>query len=207
MPDFDYIRRELLRNGVNKKLLWTEYLEICCQSGAAPLTCSQFCYYIQQDKQRRQATIHIARKPGEQIEVDWAGDPAYIIDPDTGEVTKAYIFDGILSYSQYPYVEAYISEQQALWITAHIHMFEYFGGVSEILVPDNCKTAVIRNGDWNNPQINTVYRELAEHYNCAIVPRESGFQRTSPTPRVRWALSTLGSLQSFGMSGSSLWQS
>ena len=24
MPDFDYIRRELQRNGVNKKLLWTE---------------------------------------------------------------------------------------------------------------------------------------------------------------------------------------
>ena len=26
MPDFDYIRKELLKNGVNKKLLWTEYL-------------------------------------------------------------------------------------------------------------------------------------------------------------------------------------
>ena len=23
MPDFDYIRKELMRNGVNKKLLWT----------------------------------------------------------------------------------------------------------------------------------------------------------------------------------------
>ena len=27
MPDFNYIQKELLRNGVNKKLLWTEYLE------------------------------------------------------------------------------------------------------------------------------------------------------------------------------------
>lgn len=32
MPDFDYIRKEPLRNGVNKKLLWTEYLEECRQS-------------------------------------------------------------------------------------------------------------------------------------------------------------------------------
>jgi hypothetical protein len=24
MPDYEYIRKELLRNGVNKKLLWTE---------------------------------------------------------------------------------------------------------------------------------------------------------------------------------------
>ena len=170
MPDFDYIRKELLRNGVNKKLLWTEYLETCRQSGGEPLMYSQFCYYIQQDEQRRRATMHISRKPGEQIEVDWAGDPAYIVDPDTGEATEAHIFVGVLSYSQYPYVEAFISEQQVPWITAHIHMFEYFGGVSKILVPDNCKTAVIRNGDWNDPQVNAVYHEMAEHYNCAIVP-------------------------------------
>lgn len=29
MPDYDYIRKELLRNGVSKKLLWTEYMEEC----------------------------------------------------------------------------------------------------------------------------------------------------------------------------------
>ena len=33
MPDFDYIRKELMRNGVNKKLLWTEYLEECRLAG------------------------------------------------------------------------------------------------------------------------------------------------------------------------------
>ena len=27
MPDYAYIRKELLRNGVTKKLLWTEYIE------------------------------------------------------------------------------------------------------------------------------------------------------------------------------------
>ena len=88
MPDFAYIRRELQRNGVNKKLLWTEYLEECRLSGETPLMYSQFCYYIQQDEQKRRATMHIDRKPGEQVEVDWAGDPAYITDPDTGEETE-----------------------------------------------------------------------------------------------------------------------
>ena len=29
MPDFYYIRKELLHNGVTRKLLWTEYLEGC----------------------------------------------------------------------------------------------------------------------------------------------------------------------------------
>ena len=42
MPDFNYIQKELLRNGANKKLLWTEYLEECRQSGDEPLMYSQF---------------------------------------------------------------------------------------------------------------------------------------------------------------------
>ena len=37
MPDYDYIRKELLRNGVSKKLLWTEYMEDCRANGDEPL--------------------------------------------------------------------------------------------------------------------------------------------------------------------------
>ena len=68
--------------------------------------------------------MHISRKPAEQVEVDWAGDTAELIDPYTSEIVEAYIFVGVMTYSQY----------------------EYFGGVAKILVPDNCKTAVIHNG-------------------------------------------------------------
>ena len=89
MPDYDYIRKELLRNGVSKKLLWTEYMEECRANGDDPLMYSQFCYHIQQDEQKHRATMHINRKPDEQDEVDRAGDPAMIIDPDTGEIIKA----------------------------------------------------------------------------------------------------------------------
>lgn len=170
MPDFNYIHKELLRNGVTKKLLWTEYMEECRLNNEEPLMYSQFCYYIQQDEQKRHATMHINRKPGEQVEVDWAGDPALIIDPDTGVLTKAYIFVGVMSYSLYAYAEAFINEKQQAWITAHVHMYEYFGGIPRILVPDNCKTAVIHNSGWYNQQVNTVYHEMAEHYGTAIIP-------------------------------------
>lgn len=79
MPDYDYIRIELLRNGVTKKLLWIEHCEECRQADEEPLMYSQFCEYIRRDEQKRRATMHIPRKPGEQIEVDWTGDPAHII--------------------------------------------------------------------------------------------------------------------------------
>ena len=171
LPDYDYIRKELLRNGVNKKLLWVEYCEECQMNGDEPLMYSQFCYHIQMNEEKRRATMHIPRKPGEQIEVDWAGDPAHIIDPDTGEITEAFLFVGVLTYSQYAFVEAFINEKTKAWITAHVHMYEYFGGVTPILVPDNCTTAVNhQQSDWYTPVLNRTYHEMAEHYNTAIVP-------------------------------------
>ncbi len=114
--------------------------------------------------------MHINRKPGEQVEVDWAGDPATIIDPDTGEILKAYIFVGVMTYSQYAYVEAFLDMKQKSWINAHVHMYEFFGGVARILVPDNCKTAVVHNGGWKDQQINETYQEMAEYYGTAIIP-------------------------------------
>lgn len=131
MPDYDYIHKELLRNGVSKKLLWTEYMEDCRANGGDPLMYSQFCYHIQPDEQKRRATMHINRKPGEQVEVDWAGDPATIIDPDTGEILKAYIFVGVMTYSQYAYVEAFLDMKQKSWITAHVHMYEFLAVLLE----------------------------------------------------------------------------
>ena len=67
-------------------------------------------------------------------------------------------------------MEAFINEKQKAWITAHVHMFEYFGGVTRILVPDNCSTAVVHNNDWYTQQINVVYHEMAEHYGIAVIP-------------------------------------
>jgi len=171
MPDFDYIRKELLRNGVNKKLLWVEYCEECRMNNDEPLMYSQFCYYIQKNEEKRRATMHIPRKPGEQIEVDWAGDPAHIIDPDTGEITDAWLFVGVLTYSQYAFVMAFINERTDNWIKAHTKMFEFFGGVTPILTPDNCTTAVNHSkSDWYTTELNTTYHEMAEHYNLAIIP-------------------------------------
>ena len=207
MPDFDYIRKELLRSGVNKKLLWTEYLEECRLTGDEPLMYSQFCYHIQQNEQKRNATMCIPRKPGEQIEVDWAGSPAQIIDPDTGEIIDASLFVGVLSYSQYAYVEAFINEQQKAWITAHVHMLEFFGGVPKIIVPDNTATAVNRKQrDRYTPSLNTTYQKWAEHYNTAIIPARVYRPKDKPNAEgserhiSTWIVAALRNKQFFSLS-------
>ncbi|MGI6469076.1 MAG: IS21 family transposase [Syntrophomonadaceae bacterium] len=168
-PDVEYIHKELMRSGVTLKLLWYEYCEECRQNNEIPLMYSQFCYHYQKYSEKKRASMHIPRKPGEQIEVDWAGKTAALVERDTGEIIPAYVFVGVLSYSQYAYVEAFLSMNLESWITAHVNMYRYFGGSSRILVPDNLKTGV-QKPDWYDPVINKTYHEMAEHYQTAIIP-------------------------------------
>lgn len=168
-PDYEYIDREMLRNGVTLKLLWNEYCEDCRRCKELPLMYSQFCFHYQKHAEKKRATMHIPRKPGEQLEVDWAGDPAYIVDRDTGEMLPCYIFVGVLNFSMYAYVEAFLSMDMEAWITAHVNMYRFFGGVTRMLIPDNLKTGV-ECSDWYTPKINKTYHEMAEHYNTAVIP-------------------------------------
>jgi hypothetical protein len=55
------------------------------------------------------------------------------------------------------------------WLLCHVHAFNYFGGVTRLLIPDNCKTATISNNRYEMI-LNRSYQELAEHYGTAIVP-------------------------------------
>jgi transposase len=168
-PDCDYIDKEMMRNGVTLKLLWNEYCEECRQNNDIPLMYSQFCYHYQKHTEKKRATMHIPRKPGEQIEVDWAGKPAHIVDSDTGKMISCHIFVGVLNYSLYAYVEAFLKMNLESWITAHIHMYQYFGGSTKMLIPDNLKTGVEKT-DWYTPQINATYHEMAEYYDTAVLP-------------------------------------
>ncbi|MFB5270013.1 transposase [Paenibacillus enshidis] len=81
-PDYEYIHKEMAKSGVTLSLLWNEYCEQCRLSQEVPLMYSQFCHYYQQYTLKSNATMRIQRKPGEQIEVDWAGQTASTIDRD-----------------------------------------------------------------------------------------------------------------------------
>lgn len=179
-PDYEYIDKEMMRNGVTLKLLWNEYCEECRQANEIPLMYSQFCFHYQKHREKKRATMHIPRKPGEQIEVDWAGDKAKVIDPATGEIIPCYLFIGVLNYSLYAYAEAFFSMDMESWITAHVHMYEYFGGSTRMLIPDNLRTGV-DHSDWYTPKINKTYHEMAEHYDTAVIPARVRAPKDKPS--------------------------
>lgn len=167
-PDYEYIHRELQRPHVNLRLLWTEYKEKT-PNGVEYV---QFCRLYNAWAAKTKAVMHIERKPGDEMFVDWAGSKMEVIDRETGEIIPAHIFVSALGKSGYPYVEAFDSENLENWITAHVHAFEYYGGVPRQLVPDNLKTGVKKACNYD-PVINKTYLEMAEHYGCAIVPARS----------------------------------
>ena len=178
-PDCEHIHREMAKSGVTLSLLWNEYCEECRERQEIPLMYSQFCYHYQQYATTTKATMHVYRKPGEQLEVDWAGQTTPIVDSETGEIINAYVFVGVLSSSQYAYVEAFLSQNQDCWIAAHCNMYKFFGGVTRILVPDNLKTGV-EKANWYSPEINKTYQEMAEHYGTAVIPARVRKPRDKP---------------------------
>lgn len=169
LPDYEYIHKEMAKSGVTLSLLWNEYCENCRLSNEIPFMYTQFCKLYRNFASLTKATMHIDRKPGEQLEVDWAGQNIPIIDRNTGEFIIAYVFVAALSSSQYAYVEAFLSQNQECWVTAHINAYKFFGGVTRILIPDNLKTGVERTS-WYTPTINKTYHEMAEHYGTAVIP-------------------------------------
>ncbi len=137
--------------------------------GAVPYQSTQFNKYYNDYLNRVNATMHLNHKPGEIMQVDWAGDTAAVVDTDTGEIIPAYVFVATLPCSAYSYVEAFLSMDQEAWITAHVNALNYFGGVPRIIQCDNLKTGVEKHGK-HEIVLNRAYQELAEHYATAVVP-------------------------------------
>ena len=169
LPDFNKVHKELAKPNVTLTLLHNEYETECRISGKIPYAYRSFCDYYNAFARKYKATMRIRRKPGEIMEVDWAGSTAYVVDRDTGEKIKAYVFVAALPCSQLAYAEAFLTMKSVSWIAAHNHAFEYYGGSTDIIVPDNLKTGVKRN-EGIDVILNESYRELGEHYGSIILP-------------------------------------
>ena len=167
--DYAYIHRELAKTGVTLTLLWEEYCRPCHESGRTPYMSTQFGDKYRKWARITKATMRITHKPGDAMEVDWAGDTIPVFDPVTGEADGVYLFVAVLPCSCYVYAEACNNMASENWLLCHVHAYNYFGGVARLLIPDNCKTSTISNTRYDTV-LNKSYQELAEHYNTAIVP-------------------------------------
>ena len=119
--------------------------------------------------QYREATITAREfEPGERVEVDYAGDPIEWYEIKTGEIHKAYVFVSGLGFSQLLFAWAAEDMKSRNWLGCHRRMFEYYGGVSHVTVPDCLKNGVVKCHLYD-PNLNEDYAYLAAHFSTAIV--------------------------------------
>jgi len=110
----------------------------------------------------------VERKPGEEAQVDF-GYAGRMIDPETGQLRKAWAFVMILSWSRHVYVEFVWDQKVETWLRCHRNAFEFFGGIPARIVLDNLKAAIVK-AIWDDPQVQATYQECAVHYGFLLSP-------------------------------------
>jgi transposase len=164
-PNWEDIHRELRRKGVTLMLLWQEYKE------AHPdgYQYSQFCRLYRHWTGSIDPTMRQAHRAAEKMFVDYAGMTMGVYDQSSQEMREAQIFIAVLGASNYTYAQATWTQSLPDWIEAHCRAFEFFNGVTEVVVPDNTKTGV-KDPCFYEPDINLTYLDMAQHYNTVIIP-------------------------------------
>ena len=165
-PDCASIHQELKRKGVTRQLLWEEYKQA---HGNAGYQLSQYCGYYRDWLTKQKRSMRHVHQAGEKLFVDYSGATMPVVNPDTGEIRSAEIFVATLGASNYTFAMASWSQRKADWIDAHVKAFEFFGGVPEIVVPDQLRSAVSKPCRYE-PVINASYQHMASHYKTAIIP-------------------------------------
>ena len=169
VPDWATVHHELKRKGVTLQLLWAEYR---AQDHETPTRCyqyTQFCRYYHAWAGTLEPVLRQVHVAGERLFVDYAGPTMPVIARETGELTEAQIFVGALGASHLLYTEATWTQTLPDWISAHVQMLEYLGGVPALIVPDNLKSAV-RQPCYYEPSLHPTYQDFATHYGTAILP-------------------------------------
>ena len=167
-PNWEYIEKELKRAGVTLQLLWMEYKEAHPEG----YQYSRFCEIYESWCKKNEVYTPMPDKAGEELFVDYSGDKMPFICPETSVVMQAEIFVATLGASERIYVEASRCQQLPFWVESNCNAFEYNAGSTEMVIPDNLKSAVT-TPDRYEASINLTYEEMGNHYNTFIVPARS----------------------------------
>jgi transposase len=164
-PAWASVHNELRRKGVTLELLWQEYKA----EQTDGFQYSAFCDHYRRWRQHLSLSMRQTHTPGERLFIDYAGQTIGVTDGNTGEIREAQVFVAVLGASNYTYIEATWSQQLPDWIGSHVRALDFFGGCTELWVPDNLRSGVSKASRYE-PDINPTYHDLAEHYGVAVLP-------------------------------------
>ena len=200
-PDYADIYMALKQKILTKQTLWQEYKD---KHGAQAYSYSEFCRRYKRWLKTQNPSLRQRYVAGEKCFVDYAGPTVPIINAQTGEIRKAYIFIGVLGASNYTYAEATLSRQIPDWLGSHTRMLNFFGGVPTLVIPDNEKAGV-NKACYYDPELNPNYAAWAAHYSTTVLPtrpakpQDKAKVETAVQIVERWILARIRDLQFFSL--------
>ncbi len=199
--DFAIVHQELSKyKHTTLQLLWEEYKE----QGKKVYSYSHFALLYRQWLAKIPNYMRQCHKAGDKVFVDYSGTKVKIIDTDTGEFRDAEIFVGVLGASKYFYLEATWSQSLSDWNMSHVRMFEHFGGVPQLVIPDNLKSGVKKSHRYD-PDITPAYYQMLAHYKTAAMParvytpKDKAYAENGVLIIERWILARLRKETIYGL--------
>jgi len=165
VPDFAILHELLQPKGMTLQLWWEDYRR---EDPHNTLSYSHLAAQLSRYRAALPSVMRQHHKPGERLFVDYSGLRPHYIDVVTRQKVHVELFVGVLGASSLMFAMCTPSQKVPDFIRAHVAMFDYFGGVPDILVPDNLKSAVTLA--TRTPTIQRTYADLARHYGVAVLP-------------------------------------
>jgi transposase len=163
-PFVPYLERRIEEGVLNCNKLWDELHKQGYEGGKSLIKSFVQPY---REARRQEATMRFETSPGEQAQVDW-GHFGFIAH--SGHRWRLYAFVMTLGWSRVFYLEFTVSADTAWWLRCHVHAFRYFGGVPQVVLHDNLKTAVLERDADGAIHWNPRYLDFADYYGFAPRP-------------------------------------
>ena len=152
-PDWARIHEDLQKHkNLTLQLVWQEERE----NNPDGYGYSRFCDLYRRWLKKLDLVLRQDHRAGEKMFLDYAGATIPVHDPATGAVQQAAVFVAVLGASSYTFAEATSGQDLRNWIGSQMRAFEFFGGVTEGLVPDNLKSGV-KHPSYYEPDLSPTY--------------------------------------------------
>lgn len=170
-PDFATVYQELKQKGVTRHILWEEYK--AAASSEKCFSYAEFCRRYRIFLKILKPSMRQIHHAGDKCFIDYCGPRIKIYGKNDKEIAKAYIFVATLGASNYTFVTASLTRSLPDWIAANVATLNYFGGVPNLMIPDNEKSGV-KDACYYDPDVNPTYADFARHYDTVILPARPG---------------------------------
>ena len=172
VPDYGRIHHEMRRKGMTLMLLWEEYQADYADRQTWRYT--QFCEHYRSFAKKLKRSMRQIHRAGEKLFIDYAGPTMGLTDG-----SRAHIFVAAMGASSYTYACATPRETMADWLESTAKALTFYGGCTQLIVPDNPK-ALIADANRYAPRANDTVLDFARHYGTSFLPARPYHPRDKP---------------------------